>query len=147
MWERPRAGALALAVVVLGVLAAGASAATQAGVSPAVGHRHTRFTVSFETTLATGSFTGLRRSDEVSATGPQRSGCVGSMTVGTGPHPAGASVSVRLAPGVGHAWCTGRYQGQVVQFQTIVCGPPKMVACPMLAIAPQTIARFRFRVH
>jgi hypothetical protein len=147
VWERLRAAGLVLAVIAFGVLAAAAAAASQAGVTPAPGHRHTRFTISFHTQMATGTFVGMRRTDQVSVTGPQRSGCVGSASVGAGPQPADSLVKVHLGPGSGHRWCTGRFHGEVVQYQSSTCGPPQMIVCPQLVLAPQTIARFSFRVR
>lgn len=147
MWERLRAAGLALAVIALGVLAAVASAASQAGVAPAPGHRHTRFTISFHTQMATGAFAGTRRTDLVSVNGPQRGGCVASRSVDAGAQPANALVTVHLGPGSGHRWCTGLFRGEVVQFQSVICGPPQMIVCPQLVLAPQTIARFSLRVR
>ncbi len=147
MWERLRAVGLALAVMALGVLAAVASAASQAGVAPAPGHPGTRFTISFQTQMATGSFAGIRRTDLVSVKVPQRGGCISSRSVDAGAQPANSLVKVRLAPGPGHHWCTGRFQGEVVQYQSMICGPPQMSVCPQLVLAPQTIARFSFRVR
>jgi hypothetical protein len=83
----------------------------------------------------------------VSVKAPERRGCISSLTVGVGARAAHALVKLRLSPGSGHSWCPGRFHGQVVQYQSVVCGPPQMVVCPLLVIAPQTIARFRFRVH
>ncbi|MGH2867848.1 MAG: hypothetical protein ACRDNK_09820 [Solirubrobacteraceae bacterium] len=147
MRERLRAVLLALIVIALGVLAAAASAASPAGVTPAPAHRHTRFTISFHTQMATGMFAGVRRIDQVSVKGPQRNGCVGSASVDAGTQPANALVKVHLSPGTGHSWCTGRFHGTVVQYQSIMCGPPRMTVCQQLLIAPQTIARFSFRVR
>jgi hypothetical protein len=151
MRERLRAAALALTLIAFAAVTALASAATPARVTPSPGHRHTRFTVSFHTQLATGSFAGLRRTDQVSVTGPQRHGCVSSRSVAAGTRPAHALVKLHLSPGSGHSWCTGRYHGSVVEYQSIICGPPlrasQIVVCPLLAIAPHTIARFSFRVR
>jgi hypothetical protein len=147
MWERLRAAGLVLGVILLGVLAAVASAAGHAGVAPALGHRHTRFTISFHTEMATGTFAGTRRTDVVSVNGRQRGGCVASRSVDAGAQLANALVKVHLGPGSGHHWCTGLFHGEVVQSQSIICGPPQMIVCPQLVIAPQTIARFSIRVR
>ena len=147
MSERLRAAGLVLAVLAFGVLTAVASAASQAGVPPAPGHRHTRFTISFHTQMATGAFAGIRRTDMVSVTGPRRSGCIASRSVDAGAQPANALVKVRLGPGSGQRWCTGLFHGAVVQYQSVICGPPQMMACPQPVIAPQTIARFSLRVR
>jgi hypothetical protein len=147
MWERLRAAALVLAVIAFGVLVAVASAASQAGVAPVPGHRHTRFTISFHTQMATGTFAGTRRTDMVSVTGPRRSGCISSRSADAGAQPANALVKVHLGPGAGHRWCTGLFHGAVVQYQSVICGPPQMMVCPQLVLAPRTIARFVLRVR
>jgi hypothetical protein len=147
MWETLRAAVLALAMIALGALAAVASAASQAGVAPAPGHRHTRFTISFYTQMATGTSPGTMRTDMVSVTGPRRNGCVANRSLDAGAQPANALVTVQLGPGSGHSWCTGLFRGEVVQSQSVICGPPQMIVCPQLVIAPQTIARFSFRVR
>ncbi|MGI9185781.1 MAG: hypothetical protein ACR2GZ_12640 [Solirubrobacteraceae bacterium] len=147
MREGLRAAGLALGVIGFGVLSGAAAAASQAGVTPAPGHPHTRFAISFHTQMATGMFAGIRRTDQVSVKGPRRSGCVGSASAGVGTQPANSLVKVHLSPGSVHHWCTGRFHGEVVQFQSIICGPPRMIVCPQLVIAPQTIARLHFRVR
>jgi hypothetical protein len=147
MRERLRAAMPVLAVIALGALATAASAASQAGVDPAPGHRHTRFTISFRTQMATGTSAGMRRTDLVSVKGPQRGGCIADRSVSAGAQPANSLVKVHLGPGSGHHWCTGHFHGVVVQYQSVVCGPPQMIACQLLVIAPQTIARFSFRVR
>ncbi|MGB9186128.1 MAG: hypothetical protein WCB67_18925 [Solirubrobacteraceae bacterium] len=147
MWETLRAAVLALAMIALGALAAVASAASQAGVAPAPGHRTTRFSISFRTQMATGNFSGVRRTDVVSVTGPQRGGCVASRSLDAGAQPAETLVRVQLGPGSGHRWCTGLFRGEVVQSQSVICGPPQMIVCPQLVLAPQTIATFSLRVR
>src|SRR5579884_927790 len=115
-------------------------------VGPARGGPHTRFTVSLRVPAATGPASGVRRTDAVWVTGPRRSGCL-SVAQGTLPVAAAHQlVRVRLAPGIGQRWCAGTFRGVVTQTISVVCGPPREFACPMVMIAPQTIGRFRFHV-
>jgi hypothetical protein len=118
---------------------------TPASVTPATGGPHTSFTVSLRNPSLTGITPEWQRWDTVGVLGPHRSGCVSSATAampGAGFH---ARVRMKLNPArFGGRWCVGTFHGTIVENQRFVCGPERV--CPQLVIAPQTIARFRFRV-
>ena len=119
-------------------------------VTPGTGGPLTTFKVSVRNPSQTGTMGTLERFDELNVSGPRRSGCVGS---GTTALPIGAPnqvIRVALSParmgnGLTRSWCTGTFHGSVVQTVRLICVPPRL--CPMIAVRPQTIARFGFRVR
>jgi hypothetical protein len=40
----------------------------------------------------------------------------------------------------------GRFSGEIVEFQQVICGGQLLAACPQLMIAPETVARLGFTV-
>jgi hypothetical protein len=145
----------AAAIAVLGIAGIpAASAATPAhpattmhvGVKPRTGSPSSHFAVSFRAGVQTGPGS-LIRSYRVTAGATKRNGCEASATE-TAPSAAqGTMVHVTLAPGKRLSWCTGTYHGQILLYQTVRCGPPTgMIACPQLAIRPQVVGTFTFRV-
>jgi hypothetical protein len=119
-------------------------------VTPGTGGPRTTFTVSLRNPSQTGTMDTLERFDELNISGPRRSGCVGS---GTMTLPIGAPnqvIRVALSPtrmgnGLTRNWCTGTFHGSVVQTVRFICAPPRL--CPTIAVRPQTIGRFGFRVQ
>jgi hypothetical protein len=119
---------------------------TRVYVSPATGGPHAVFRLRFRIPAATGTVGSFRRVDTLSISGPPRRGCVSDFTKVLAPAQTGARLRVKLDPSrLGGRWCAGSFQGQIVQNQSIVCQPQEG-ACPLLVIAPQTIASFAFRV-
>ena len=91
--------------------------------------------------------------DTVTVAGPHRSGCVSDATVTMPNGPAATIGAVALDPRrAGGHWCTGTFRGVVIQYERSHCGNPQSgerpaVICPMMVVAPRTIARFRFVVR
>ena len=136
-------GVRPLVAAVLGLAAAHAAAAV--GVAPRNASTGAAFTVSFRAPHATGTFASVQRHDQVSAAVSSRGrgrGCVASIAVRAPDAAAGARVQVVLEPR-GQPWCTGTFQGTVVELQTPVCRRGR--ACPQYVIA-RTIGRFSFTV-
>jgi hypothetical protein len=146
------AGALVTALLTLAVAAAPAAATglrptTRVTVRPASGTAHTRFAFSFRIPVATGRFGSLTRTDTLSVNGPRGRHCEGRATRALKPARKGKRVTLRVGPGkASGGWCAGQWHGTVVQSLRLRCAPPGMQVCPELVVAPQTIARFRFRV-
>ena len=119
-------------------------------VTPGIGGPRTTFKVSVRDPSQTGTMGTVERFDELNISGPRRSGCVGSGTMSL---PIGAPNQViraalspaRMGNGRTRSWCTGTFRGSVVQTVRFICAPPHL--CPMIAVRPQTIARFGFRVQ
>lgn len=153
-----RRSALILAAGLAGLVGAPATAAaalpidsgspTPVRVTPRVGGPRTRFRFSLKLPSATRSG-GLRGTyDTLSAAGPHRAGCVGAASAVVPAGAAGTRVSVRLDPvRFGGRWCTGRFDGYVLETLRVVCSSPPVDACPMIVVAPRIIARFWFRVR
>ena len=141
--------AAAVAAILVAVPIAGAtSAQATVHVHPSTGGPRTAFTVSVRIPAQTGTFGQFRRSDSLTATGPSGRGCVASAETALPPAAAGSTVQVRVAPGHRPArWCTGTFHGVITESQTIRCGGPPQIACPMIMIRPETIGRFRFGVR
>jgi hypothetical protein len=141
--------AFALAVV----LAAGASAvgsSTKVQVSPGTGGVHTNFRLRFSIPDATGSMTGLTRSDSIVITGPSRKGCVGAAGVPLRAAAAHHTFNITLNPTHldGH-WCTGTFRGTLLEESATVCGPGPVqhkIMCPDYIVAPRVLGRFKFTV-
>jgi hypothetical protein len=138
----------ALAVVPVAPAATSQSGQVPVHVSPGAGGRHTRFTFTMVLPLATGVSGSWTRFDYVEVSGPRRARCVSS---GSAVFPAGsANTTARttLNPSrLGGSWCTGTFHGEVIESQRTSCGPPMLIICPQIEIAPQVIGRFTFRVR
>ena len=121
----------------------------KAHVSPGTGGPHTTFTVSFRNPAQTGQLGSTVRANTVYVQGTNRPGCVWSGQIAA--PTAAAKQMIRVALTASHmsgagagAWCAGTFHGTIVQSQHFTCAPPHL--CPMIAIRPQTIAHFSFRV-
>jgi hypothetical protein len=139
---------MALAFVpAAGALTAAAAATTKVVVTPGTGGPHTKFKFSFHAPTATGLAGDWTRVNTLSVAGPDHSSCVWEGAVSLPRSPAGTMVRITLNPShLGGSWCTGTFHGEVVESQRIICSPLPVDACPQLVIAPQVIARFKFRV-
>jgi len=118
-------------------------------VTPGIGGPRTAFTISFRNLSQTGQVGTVQRAETVELAGPHRSGCVWS---GQMPVPATAAqqmVHLALRPsrmstaGTGK-WCAGTFHGTVMLSEHFKCAPPQL--CPMIAIRPQAIGHFSFKV-
>jgi hypothetical protein len=139
------------AVPVAGALTLQSPAPVKVHVSPATGGPRTAFAVSWRNPVQIGTVGSLQRSETVAIAGPKGRGCV---TAGQVAVPATVAprqlIRLSLAPArmsttKARQWCTGTFHGIVVQSQRFACSPPTDL-CPELAIRPQTIARFTFKV-
>jgi hypothetical protein len=121
------------------------TASTRVYVAPGSGSPHTKFRLSFRIPDATGMPGLFRRSDMLGVSGPSRAGCISRTSVLLRSAQAGARLRVTLNPsGLGGSWCVGTFHGQIVETEQVICQPTR--ACPDIAVAPRTIARFKFRV-
>ena len=112
-------------------------------VSPASGHRHTHFAVTFTAPDRTGTVSGSTRRYQVGAATSQKQGCVASAFKLVGASRAGARASATLTP-VGGRWCTGTYKGKIVETVMPRCQPGKL--CPAFIGILHVVGTFRFRV-
>ena len=142
------AGILALAAVpAAGAILPGPVTSTKVLVTPRTGGPRTTFRFAFRTLSSTGVGGGWSRVNTLSVTGPRRAGCVGDGTTTLPQSVAGTMVRVTMNPArLGGRWCSGRFRGEIVDSQRIICDPMPVEACPQIVIAPQVIARFTFRV-
>jgi hypothetical protein len=139
------ASVLALAGLSSLTFASGALAATHVTVKPGAGKPTARFVASFRAPARTGVFSTVRSHYQISAAGPKGKHCVSSTSINLGPTKLHAHVKVTLRPrGHGGVWCSGKFHGKILEFQSIVCR--RINACPDIVILPQTIARFSFTV-
>jgi hypothetical protein len=130
-----------------GALTAGTAATTKVAVTPGTGGTHTRFRFSFRMPTATGLAGGWSRVNMLSVDTRMRSGCVWEASSALPRLPAGRMMRVSLNPSrLGGSWCTGTFHGEIVESQRIICSPLPVDVCPQLVIAPQVLARFKFRV-
>ena len=60
------------------------------------------------------------------------------------PTTVGQHVRVTVSHNRGRPWCLRKFSGSIVRVTSVLCLPTK--PCPQILIAPQTIARFSFRV-
>ena len=147
-------GMILLSLVIAGSARVAWGADTGGGVpiqvSPARGGTHTRFVLRFSIPVATGATWGLRVSDDVTVTGPPAVGCVRHAERLLGTAPAHTAFEVTLDPSQPNGrWCTGRFNGVLVQRQVTLCPPGPVrdaIVCPLYVIAPRVLARFRFTV-
>ncbi len=135
-----------------GLLAAGSAAGAPAGnrltpvkVTPGAGGPATRFRLSFRTPAPIGRTGLVDRTDRLSVSARRRHGCRSSEVLTLAPASVHSQVRATLAPGA-QGWCVGRFTGQIVEYQSVICGGGPVHACPEVVIAPATIARFRFTV-
>jgi len=142
-----------LAVALAGALAAsaqaaGAGPATRVSVKPGSGGPRTRFALTFRVPVAIGTYGSFVRRDTASVKGPRGTRCVSSATATLRRARKGAKAKLTVGPGPVSrgGWCAGLWHGTVVQSEVVRCAPSPTRACPYLVVAPQTLARFRFRV-
>lgn len=133
-----------LALVALAGFASTAAASVRVYVTPAVGHPSTRFVVRFRAPSATGSTATVRSHFELYASARRGSGCTSSVAIAIAPTTAGQHVRVTVSHTRGRNWCLRTFSGRIVKVTSVLCMPAK--ACPQILIAPQTVARFSFRV-
>jgi hypothetical protein len=118
---------------------------TRVYVTPGSGRQHTNFRLSFRIPDATGMSGLLRRTDALSVSGPRHAGCISRAAITLRSAPSGARLRVTLSPSrLGGSWCVGTFHGRIVESEQVVC--QRLRACPDLAVAPRTIAQFKFRV-
>jgi hypothetical protein len=142
---RVSASVLALAVLSSLAFASGAFAATHVTVKPGAGKPTTKFVASFRAPARTGVIGTISSHYQLSAVGPKGNSCVSSVSMALAPTKLHAHVKVTLRPrGHGGVWCSGKFHGKILEFQSILCR--RINACPDVVIAPQTIARFSFTV-
>jgi hypothetical protein len=133
-------------------MAASAPAALGAGtrvrVRPGKGGIHTNFVLRFTIPDATGVTENAIVADSVSVTANGHKGCIDHAELSLRSAPAGAAFKVALDPTRldGH-WCTGRFNGALVERWATSCPPgPAQIVCPLYVVAPRVLARFHFAV-
>jgi hypothetical protein len=124
---------------------ASTGSALRVAVKPHTGSTKAHFAVSFRAGVRTGLSGSLIRSYRITAATAKRTGCRWSVSTTAPTAAQGATVRVTLWPGSRSAWCAGSYRGQVWLYQSVRCGPP-VDACPQIAIRPQVVGTFTFRV-
>ena len=144
MNRRMSAFVFLLALVALAGFASAAAASVRVYVTPAVGHPSTRFVVRFRAPAATGNTATVRSHYELYASARHGSGCTSSVAIAIAPTTVGQHVRITIAHKRGRNWCLRKFSGRIVRVTSVLCLPTK--ACPQILIAPQTIARFSFRV-
>lgn len=146
---RPRVLGLVTAttLLVFAALASSAAASVRVYVSPSIGKPTTHFVVRFRAPSETGLT--LHRRYELYASATKGSRCTSSVADAIGATSVGSHVRVTLKPArTGGRWCTGKFRGRIVEYISTVCQPTNAaIVCPDIVIAPQTIARFTFRVN
>jgi hypothetical protein len=119
-------------------------------VSPSKGGIHTGFVLRFSIPVATGTTGGLTVSDYVAVSGHGHAGCVGHAALPLRSAPADTAFKVTLNPShLSGSWCTGRFDGMLVQRQRTSCPPGPVrqaIVCPLYVVAPRVLARFQFTV-
>jgi hypothetical protein len=138
------------AVPAAGAMPMQAAAPVKVHVSPGTGGPRTSFKLNWLNPSGLGMVGSLQRSETVEIDGPHHAGCVGSGEMGVPITTTNQLVRVSLSPGrmstVGsRTWCTGTFHGSVVEDERFTCAPPHL--CPEIAIRPQTIAHFTFKVR
>lgn len=112
-------------------------------VSPASGHIHTHFAVTFTAPDKTGTVSHAIRRYEVGAATAQQQGCVATANQSVGASRAGARVTATLTP-VGGRWCTGTYKGKIIETVMPKCGIGKL--CPAYIGILHVVGTLKFRV-
>ncbi len=138
---------IALTAPVFVLVPGAAQASVHVTLHPGTGGPQTGFVLRFRNPSRTGMVAGTRRVDEVLVSGTRASGCVSSLAYSLRPAAAGASMRTVVRPGGRRRWCGGRFHGRLVAYESTTCTPGPARACPLLVIAPQTLARFSFRVR
>lgn len=138
---------IALVLPAFVLLPGAAQASVRVTLRPGTGGPRTGFVLRFRNPSRTGMVAGTRRVDEVLVSGPHGSGCVSTLTYSLRPAAAGAGMRTVVRPGGRRHWCTGRFHGRLVAYESTPCTPGPARACPLLVIAPQTLARFSFRIR
>jgi hypothetical protein len=141
---------LGLAASAPSALGAGRGGRVPIRVSPGKGGIHTSFVLRFSIPMATGTTGSLNVSDSVTVSGHGHAGCVGQAEQPLPSAPADTAFKITLNPSHldGH-WCTGRFNGMLVQRQTTICPPGPVrqaIVCPLYVLAPRVLARFHFTV-
>jgi hypothetical protein len=141
---------LAIAASAPVALGAGASGEVPIQVSPGKGGIHTNFVLRFSIPVATGTTGDFSVSDYVTVSGHGHAGCVGHAELPLRSAPAHTAFKLTLNPSRlnGH-WCTGRFNGMLVQRQTTACPPgpvQRAIICPLYVVAPRVLAQFQFTV-
>ncbi|HEX3391747.1 MAG TPA: hypothetical protein VHS55_04230, partial [Solirubrobacteraceae bacterium] len=137
------------AVSVAGAIPLRTAAPVKARVTPGTGGPRTTFTLSWANPAQTTTQESLERSETVQIGGPRHSGCVSSGRLTIQPAAVQQVMRLSLTPRrmsatATRTWCTGTFQGSILQTQRFACAPPHL--CPLIEIRPQTIARFTFSV-
>ena len=119
-------------------------------VSPGTGGPRTTFKLNWRNPTDVGMVGTVQRSESVEVNGPHHAHCVASGEVTVPATAADQTVRMSLAAGRMSAtgsktWCTGTFHGAVLENEHFTCSPPHL--CPELAIRPQTIANFTFKVR
>ena len=119
-------------------------------VSPGTGGPRTTFKLNWRNPTELGAVGSLQRSESINVSGPHHGRCVGSGEMGVPSTTAEQFVRVSLTPERmtttdSRTWCTGTFRGTVVENERFACSPPHL--CPQIAIRPQTIAHFSFKVR
>jgi hypothetical protein len=132
----------------IAVMPAAAQARVRVSMKPGSGRPTTIFAVSFRSPDRTGRLGSVQRTDVLSAGGPKpKAGCVAELSMNLPATRQGRRVRVRLKPRrFGGSWCVGRFHGSVVEHMNSICLQGPAHACPLVVIAPRTIARFSFVV-
>ena len=147
----PRAALSAAVILGLGVTGPAVAAvrvSTRVVVTPGSGRPTTAFVLRLRLPVATGTMGSVTRRDVLSVRGPHATGCASATTSTLRSGRRGARRTVTLNPRrLAGAWCPGEFRGQVVQYTVVRCAPGPAHACPDFALAPATIARFRFHVN
>ena len=132
-------------MVVCAAVASAALASVRVSVSPSHGKPATKFVIRFRAPSTTGTSGTMHSHYQVSATGPAGGGCTSSVSFALRPTRARRMVRATVRPR--RHWCTGTFHGRIVEYVTMVCGPPQGgIVCPDIVIAPRTIGRFKFKV-
>ncbi len=139
----------AFALLACGAFASSAVARVRAYVSPTIGRPATQFVIRFRAPNATTNTGTFHSHYQVYVSGSRGARCTSSESFALGPTTRGAHVRLTLKPkGSRGTWCAGTFRGRIVEFIINVCQPtPTAIVCPDILVAPQTVARFSFRVR
>jgi hypothetical protein len=156
-----RALALLTSIAALTLAGGAAAATTKVTLKPRNGHPATKFVARFRNPASTEILAPLTPTETLLVSGPLTAKrCVSSASRLLPAAAVGQPMRVTLDPKrLGGRWCLGRFHGSVTLRQRfscgpplemvcppISCGPPRYIVCPQLLVAPQTVARFSFRI-
>jgi hypothetical protein len=138
------------AVPVAGAIPTESVTPVRVHVSPGTGGPRTSFKLRWRNPADLDMVGSVQRSETVEISAPHHSGCVASGEMGVPTTAAGQLVRLALTPGRmstagSKTWCTGTFRGSVLENERFTCAPPHL--CPEIAIRPQTIAHFSFKVR